>query len=84
MAMGFSTSGNSGNVVQALVGAHRRGLFAVGLAGYDGGAMAACAEVDHCLVVRSESVHRIQESQAALVYTLWSAIESRVGAKELP
>ena len=30
--------------------------------GYEGGAMAASADVDHCLVVPSDSVHRIQES----------------------
>ena len=36
----------------------------IGLAGYDGGAMAASSDIDHCLVVRADSVHRIQETQA--------------------
>ena len=31
--------------------------------------------VNHSLVVRSESVHRIQESEAALVLELWTAIQ---------
>jgi D-sedoheptulose 7-phosphate isomerase len=36
--------------------------------------MAASAAIDHCLVVRSESVHRIQEAQDALVLAVWSAV----------
>ena len=28
--------------------------------------MAACDALDHCFVVRSHSVHRIQETQAAM------------------
>lgn len=75
MAMGLSTSGNSENVMRAFAEAKRRGLLTVGLAGYDGGAMANNADVDYCLVVRSDSVHRIQEAQDALVFELWSVIQ---------
>ena len=60
----------------AFAEARRRGLLTVGLAGYDGGAMAAAATVDHCLVVRSDSVHRIQETQSAVVFDLWAARSS--------
>jgi len=83
MAMGFSTSGNSDNVLRAFAEAHRRGMFCVGLAGYGGGKMAACADLDHCLVVDSESVHRIQETQSALVYGLWSALQERLATTEI-
>lgn len=75
MAMGLSTSGNSENVMRAFAEAKRRGLLTVGLAGYDGGAMANNADVDYCLVVRSDSVHRIQEAQDALVFELWSVVQ---------
>ena len=75
IAAGFSTSGNSANVLVALDEAHRRGLLTIGLCGYDGGAMAGTDAVDHCLVVRSDSVHRIQEAQAALLLALWSAVQ---------
>ena len=34
--------------------------------------MAESAEVDHCFVVASQSIHRIQESQAILGYQLWA------------
>lgn len=76
IAVGLSTSGNSNNVIRAFGEAHRRGLLTVGLAGYEGGQMAICDELDNCLVVRSDSVHRIQESQAALAFALWSEVQA--------
>ena len=48
--------------------ARQRGLYTIGFAGYDGGAFANNPNVDACFVVRSQSVHRIQESQALLGY----------------
>jgi D-sedoheptulose 7-phosphate isomerase len=78
IAMGFSTSGDSVNVLRALEEASRRQLLTIGLAGYDGGAMANSQEVDFCLVVRSDSVHRIQESQDALVLQLWSMVQHQL------
>ena len=38
--------------------------------------MAASDAVDHCLVVRSESVHRIQEAQDTLTLALWSTVQA--------
>ncbi len=75
IAIGFSTSGGSVNVLRAFEEARRRGLLTIGLCGYDGGAMAASDDIDHCLVVRSDSVHRIQETQAALIFELWSIVQ---------
>lgn len=63
--VGISTSGSSDNVLAALAGAKARGLAAVGLAGYGGGRMGD-ADLDALLVVRSDSVHRIQEAQVCL------------------
>ena len=78
IAIGLSTSGNSRNVIVAYSEARRRGLLTVGLAGYDGGEMAASPDVDHCLVVSSDSVHRVQEAQAAVSFSLWSAVQDRL------
>ena len=36
--------------------------------------------MQHCLVVRDDSVHRVQETQAALGYALWHAVQERIGA----
>ena len=80
IALGMSTSGNSRNLLIAFEEAARRGLLTVGLAGYDGGEMAASEHVQHCLVVRDDSVHRVQETQAALAHALWRMVQSRLGA----
>ena len=63
----FSTSGNSVNVIEAARAARRIGMSTVGLAGYDGGAMAACNAFDVVLVIDSDSVHRIQEAHSAMI-----------------
>jgi D-sedoheptulose 7-phosphate isomerase len=76
IALGLSTSGSSENLLVAFAEARRRGLLTIGLAGYDGGRMGASGDIDHCLVVRSDSVHRIQETQAATVMALWEAVQS--------
>jgi D-sedoheptulose 7-phosphate isomerase len=75
IAIGFSTSGDSVNVLRALEEATRRRLLTIGFCGYDGGAMASSDCVEHCFVVRSDSVHRIQETQAALMFELWSVVQ---------
>jgi D-sedoheptulose 7-phosphate isomerase len=61
--------------VRALTEARRRHVLTVGLAGYDGGSMARSGDLDHCLVVQSDRVHRIQEAQAALGFALWTAVQ---------
>jgi D-sedoheptulose 7-phosphate isomerase len=76
IAMGFSTSGNSENLMRAFAEARKQGMLTVGIAGTDGGRMAAeGTPVEQCLVVRSQSVHRIQESQAALNHALWAYVQ---------
>jgi D-sedoheptulose 7-phosphate isomerase len=78
IAIAMSTSGSSLNLMAALKEARHRGLYTVGFAGYDGGAFAKSPDVDACFVVRSQSVHRIQESQALLGYQLWLAVHAQM------
>jgi D-sedoheptulose 7-phosphate isomerase len=82
VAVGFSTSGNSANLLAAFGEAKRLGMLTVGFAGYDGGEMARSEALDHCLVVSSQSVHRIQEAQSALCLALWSALRDRLAGTE--
>jgi D-sedoheptulose 7-phosphate isomerase len=82
IAIAMSTSGNSPNLLTALAEARRRGLYTVGFSGYDGGAFADNPNVDACFIVRSQSVHRIQESQALLGYRLWLAVHQRLGGDQ--
>ena len=82
IAIGLSTSGNSRNLLNAFTEADRTGLLTIGIAGYSGGEMAQSPHVQHCLVVRADSVHRIQETQAALGFALWEAVQAQVSATE--
>jgi D-sedoheptulose 7-phosphate isomerase len=78
MAVGLSTSGNSGNVLRGLTAARARGLLTIATAGYSGGAMAEAAargEIDHMFVVPSTSVHRIQEAQTTSYQVLWELVQ---------
>lgn len=69
--IGVSTSGNSENLLAAFTAAKERGLTTIGLAGGTGGAMARSPALDHCLVVTTDSIHRVQETHVALYHVLW-------------
>jgi D-sedoheptulose 7-phosphate isomerase len=83
IALGLSTSGGSANVLRAFEQGRRLGMLTVGLAGYGGGAMAACAHLEHCLPVEGQSVHRTQEAQSAVAHALWSRVQDRLGLQEV-
>ncbi|MGI8824857.1 MAG: SIS domain-containing protein [Chloroflexota bacterium] len=80
IAVGISTSGSSPNILAALSEARRHGLLTVGIAGYDGGKVAAEALADHVLVVRSDYIPRIQEAQASAYHVLRRHIDELLGA----
>lgn len=74
--VGMSTSGNSANLLAAFAKARELGLVTVGLAGMDGGKMALSGLVDHCLVVRTDSIHRVQETHVAIYHVLWDLVHT--------
>ena len=69
--VGISTSGNSDNLLAGFKAARHQGAATLGLAGGDGGRMRTCADVDLCLVVPTDSIHRVQETHVALYHILW-------------
>lgn len=75
VAVGFSTSGGSGNVILALEEARRRGLLTVALLGYDGGDIVRRELADFPIVVRCDYIPRIQEAQASVYHILREAID---------
>lgn len=81
VAVAFSTSGGSKNVVAALVEARARGLLTVALLGYDGGEIVRRGLADHAIVVESDDIPRIQETQAAVYHVLRESLDRiRYGA----
>lgn len=74
--IGVSTSGNSENVLAAFETAKKLGLVTIGLTGSDGGHMKKSARLDHCLVVESDSIHRIQECHVAIYHVLWDLVHT--------
>ncbi len=73
--LGVSTSGNSANLINAFEQARIKGAATIGLAGGDGGEMLR-AGLDHCLVVPSHSIHRIQECHVAIYHILWDLVHT--------
>ena len=73
--IGLSTSGNSDNLVKAFVKAKEMGVTTVGLAGMSGGEMSKIG-LDHCLVVETDSIHRIQECHVAIYHILWDLVHT--------
>jgi D-sedoheptulose 7-phosphate isomerase len=73
--IGLSTSGNSDNLVKAFLKAKEMGVTTVGLAGMSGGQMSKIG-LDHCLVVETDSIHRIQECHVAIYHILWDLVHT--------
>jgi D-sedoheptulose 7-phosphate isomerase len=80
-ALGISTSGASANVNRALKRARERGLLTIGFAGRDGGRMPDVC--DHCFVVKTWSVHRVQETHTALLHLLWDEVHVALGEDDV-
>lgn len=74
--IGISTSGNSANLIAAFAKAKEMGLATIGLTGGDGGKMRTGGVVDHCLVVPTTSIHRIQECHVVAYHILWDLVHT--------
>jgi D-sedoheptulose 7-phosphate isomerase len=83
IAFGFSTSGNSKNVLVAFEQAKKQGMLTVGLAGYDGGKMAHMEATDYCITVSSEHIPRIQEGQATVYHALLEVLQAELANEKL-
>lgn len=73
VAVGFSTSGNSENVVRALRAAREQKLATLAFTGQGGGKCRALADV--CLMVPSQHTPRIQELHILCAHTLCDLVE---------
>jgi D-sedoheptulose 7-phosphate isomerase len=76
IAVGISTSGNSKNVIEALLVAKSRGLLTVGMTGEGGGQLGPL--VDHLFAVPSKDTPRIQETHHLMNHLLCELLEERL------
>lgn len=83
VAVGFSTSGQSPNILAALQHAKKMGLVTMALAGYDGGPLAG-AGLDFCLVARHSYIPRIQEVHATIYHSLWELTHALLADPSTP
>ena len=81
MAMVFSTSGKSPNLIYALQAAREKQILTVAFAGKDGGRFPEIA--DYCFIVPSYSIHRIQEVHATVVHVVWDLVHIALGAEDV-
>ena len=80
IAIGISTSGNSRNIINALMEAQKKGIVTVGLTGETGGDMAPLCDI--LLNVPSTTTARIQEIHIILGHMLCAALEMNLGLVE--
>ena len=71
--IGFSTSGNSENVLRGLRAAKEKGATTVGLLGRDGGKAAALT--DHVIIVPGNITSHIQEMHVMIVHLLCDIVD---------
>jgi D-sedoheptulose 7-phosphate isomerase len=76
VAIAFSTSGGSLNIIKALMEARAHGLLTVALLGYDGGEVRRQGLADHVIVVNSDQIPRIQEVQASIYHVMLDVLEA--------
>ena len=77
--IGLSTSGNSDNVINALIEGQKKGCITIGMTGSDGGKMN-----DHCkilLKIPSEDTPRIQECHMLIGHTICEIVEQKLFSK---
>jgi|ERR1700722_12862472 len=80
VAIGFSTSGNSANVLRAMEAAKKIGLHTVGLTGSAGNKLAGA--VDHCICVPSNETPRIQECHILVGHIISELVEQTIFHEE--
>jgi D-sedoheptulose 7-phosphate isomerase len=73
VAVAISTSGNSPNVIEAVMMARRMGIFTIGLTGSSGGRLRGL--VDVLIAVPSDETPRVQECHILIGHALCDAVE---------
>jgi len=74
--LGISTSGNSGNIIEAINAAHEKGMSIIALTGNDGGKIGQLLKAgDVNLCVPADRTARIQETHLLLLHCLCDGVD---------
>lgn len=76
VVLGISTSGNSPNVLAALVKGRESGCHTIGLLGRDGGSIKDACDIS--IIIPSCDTPRIQEGHITLIHIMCDLIEKRM------
>ena len=74
--IGFSTSGNSKNVVEAIKAAKAKGVKTIAITGEGGGAMGKVADIT--LAVPSKETPRIQETHLLILHVICELVDNEL------
>lgn len=77
--VGFSTSGNSANVLKAFETAGKKSMHTIAFTGHDGGKLKGVAEI--CLNIPHNNTARIQEAHITIGHIICKIIEETVFGK---
>jgi D-sedoheptulose 7-phosphate isomerase len=74
--LGISTSGNSGNIIEAINAAHEKGMLIIALTGKDGGKIGQLLKAEDVnLCVPADRTARIQETHLLLLHCLCDGVD---------
>jgi D-sedoheptulose 7-phosphate isomerase len=78
VAIGFSASGNSPNVLNGISTAKKIGLLTIAFTGTPGGKLKQSADLDHCLCAPSGETPRIQECHILIGHIVSELVEQEL------
>lgn len=81
VAFAISGSGNSGNVLRALLVAREAAATTIGISGFQGGKMKSLCDI--CLVVPSDDMQVIEDLHLAMAHSIFRIVSSRMSLKAM-
>jgi D-sedoheptulose 7-phosphate isomerase len=76
IAVAFSTSGRSPNIIKGLLAARAKGMLTIGLSGREGGDMPPLCDI--LITAPSDDTPRIQEVHALVVHVLCQLVDAKL------
>ncbi len=82
VVIGISGSGNSPNILNAILFAHQVGAITIGLTGFDGGRLKEL--VDVCILVPNHCMEQVEDLHLMLEHLISSQLRQAISLQEVP